>query len=50
MARFPEAEARLLQKQICMKCGASNSIRTIRCRRCKSKELRKKAGASRGIK
>ena len=49
MVGFPEAEARLLQKQICMKCGASNSIRAIRCRRCKSKELRKKARAGRGV-
>ncbi len=38
------------RNQICMKCGTSNSIRAIRCRRCKSKELRKKAGASRGVK
>jgi large subunit ribosomal protein L40e len=50
MVRFPEAEARLLKKQICNKCGASNSIKAMRCRRCKSKELRKKIGASRGVK
>ncbi len=48
MARFPEAEARLLEKKICMKCGASNSIRATRCRRCGSKDLRIKAKESRG--
>jgi large subunit ribosomal protein L40e len=48
MARFPEAENRLLNKQICMKCGASNAPRAVRCRRCRSKELRVKARESRG--
>jgi large subunit ribosomal protein L40e len=48
MARFPEAERRLLEKKICMKCGAINSIRAIRCRRCRSKDLRVKAKESRG--
>jgi hypothetical protein len=27
MARFPEAEARLLHKKVCMKCYAGNAIR-----------------------
>ncbi|MCK5031000.1 MAG: 50S ribosomal protein L40e [Thermoplasmatales archaeon] len=49
MARFPEAEARLLNKRICMKCGASNASRAKRCRRCRSKELRIKAKEGRGV-
>ncbi len=43
MARFPEAEARLLVKKICMDCYARNSIRATQCRKCGSKELRLKA-------
>lgn len=49
MARFPEAEQRLLNKKICMKCGASNAIRARRCRRCRSNELRVKAKEGRGV-
>ena len=49
MARFPEAEGRLLNKKICMKCGASNAPRARRCRRCRSKELRVKAKEGRGV-
>ncbi|MFW6121832.1 MAG: 50S ribosomal protein L40e [Petrotogales bacterium] len=49
MARFPEAIERLLNKKICMKCGASNAPRAVRCRRCRSKELRVKARESRGL-
>jgi len=49
MARFPEAEARLLNKKICMKCGASNASRAKRCRKCRSKELRIKAKEGRGV-
>jgi large subunit ribosomal protein L40e len=48
MAKFPEAENRLLNKKICMKCGASNAARALRCRRCRSRELRPKAKESRG--
>ncbi|HDO19522.1 MAG TPA: 50S ribosomal protein L40e [Thermoplasmatales archaeon] len=48
MTRFPVAEARLLAKKVCMKCGALNSIRAERCRRCRSKDLRPKAKESRG--
>lgn len=48
MAKFPEAENRLLIKKVCMKCGATNAIRAKRCRRCMSKELRVKAKESRG--
>ena len=49
MARFQEAEERLLHKKICMKCGASNAVKALRCRRCRSKELRIKAKEGRGV-
>jgi len=49
MARFPEAEERLLNKKVCMKCGAINAPRAKRCRRCRSKELRVKAKEGRGV-
>jgi len=48
MAKFLEAENRLLNKKICMKCGARNAPKAKRCRRCRSKELRVKAKESRG--
>ena len=47
MARFPEAEKRLLLKMICMNCYARNAIRATRCRKCRSKELRPKAKEAR---
>ncbi|HLB67771.1 MAG TPA: 50S ribosomal protein L40e [Thermoplasmata archaeon] len=47
MARFPEAERRLLHKMICMKCYARNAPRATRCRKCRSKELRPKAKEAR---
>jgi len=43
MASFPEAEARLLDKMICMRCNARNPQRADTCRRCGSKKLRAKA-------
>lgn len=43
MARFPEAEARLLNKLICMSCNARNPIGADKCRRCGSKRLRAKS-------
>ncbi len=43
MAKFPEAEARLLNKLICMKCGARNAPKAERCRKCNSKDLRPKS-------
>lgn len=49
MAKFPEAEKRLLNKKICMNCGASNAPLAKRCRRCRSKNLRIKAKESRGV-
>ncbi|MDP6155942.1 MAG: 50S ribosomal protein L40e [Candidatus Thermoplasmatota archaeon] len=48
MARFKEAEERLLNKKICMSCNARNSPRATRCRKCNYKGLRPKAKMSRG--
>jgi len=48
MARFPEAEARLLNMKICLACNARNPIRATRCRRCGNKYLRPKARERRG--
>lgn len=48
MARFPEAESRLLHKMICMKCNARNAIKAKRCRKCGYTGLRPKAKESRG--
>ncbi|MEC7508328.1 MAG: 50S ribosomal protein L40e [Candidatus Thermoplasmatota archaeon] len=42
MARFPEAEARLLHRKICMRCNARNAVRAVRCRKCGYKGLRPK--------
>ncbi|MDD3407340.1 MAG: 50S ribosomal protein L40e [Methanomicrobium sp.] len=42
MARFPEAEARLLDVQVCMKCNARNAKRATACRKCGSDNLRPK--------
>ncbi|MCK4757772.1 MAG: 50S ribosomal protein L40e [Thermoplasmata archaeon] len=47
MARFPEAEARLLNKKICMKCHASNPVKATKCRKCGYAKLRPKAKESR---
>ncbi|PSG97946.1 50S ribosomal protein L40e [Thermoplasmatales archaeon SW_10_69_26] len=49
MARFPEAEDRLLNKQICMKCDARNAPRATSCRKCNAKQLRPKAIETRGV-
>jgi len=48
MARFPEAESRILVKKICMRCYARNAIRASRCRKCGYTGLRVKARESRG--
>lgn len=48
MARFPEAEKRLLSAKICMKCNARNPVRATECRKCGYHKLRQKAKASRG--
>ena len=42
MARFPEAESRLLNVKICMRCNARNAIRATSCRKCAYKNLRPK--------
>jgi len=43
MVRFPEADARLFNKKICMRCNARNPIKAKRCRKCGYDKLRKKA-------
>ncbi|ABD42562.1 LSU ribosomal protein L40E [Methanospirillum hungatei JF-1] len=42
MARFPEAEARLLNVKICMHCNARNPVRAVSCRKCGYVHLRPK--------
>jgi len=48
MARFPEAEARLLNVKICMRCNARNPIKARVCRKCGYKGLRPKSKERRG--
>ncbi|WP_421909475.1 50S ribosomal protein L40e [Methanolacinia petrolearia] len=48
MARFAEAEARLLNVKICMKCNARNPIRATKCRKCGCSELRPKSKERKG--
>ncbi|MFB6170161.1 MAG: 50S ribosomal protein L40e [Haloarculaceae archaeon] len=43
MPTFEEAEARTLDKLICMRCNARNPPRAERCRKCSYKNLRPKA-------
>ncbi len=43
MANFDEAEARTLDKLICMRCNARNPERAERCRKCGYANLRPKA-------
>lgn len=43
MARFEEAEARILHKMICMRCNARNPMRADQCRKCGYGKLRQKA-------
>jgi|TARA_B110000881_G_C18549535_1_gene503245 large subunit ribosomal protein L40e len=49
MARFPEAEVRLLHRKICMRCNARNAVRAVACRRCSYKGLRPKNIERKGI-
>ncbi len=49
MARFPEAEARMLRRKICMKCNARNAIRAVKCRKCNYKGLRHKNIERKGV-
>ncbi|WMW21376.1 MULTISPECIES: 50S ribosomal protein L40e [Methanolobus] len=48
MARFPEAENRILIKKICMDCNARNAVRATRCRKCGGKALRMKSKEAKG--
>jgi len=43
MARFPEAEARMFNKKVCMQCNAINAWKAVKCRKCNYKGLRAKA-------
>jgi len=43
MARFDQAEARILEKSICMRCNARNPRRADSCRKCGYDKLRPKA-------
>ena len=43
MASFDEAEKRLLDKLICMRCNARNPVRAETCRKCGYHHLRPKA-------
>ena len=48
--RFPEAEARLLKKWICMKCSATHRGTKVRvCRKCGYTGLRWKAAERRKV-
>ena len=48
--RFPEAEKRLLDKWICMKCSATHRGTKVRmCRKCGYSGLRKKAAERRSV-
>ena len=48
--RFPEAEARLLKKWICMKCSATHRGTKVRvCRKCGYTGLRLKAAERRKV-
>jgi len=48
MARFPEAEARMFNKKVCMQCNAINAWKAVKCRKCNYKGLRPKAKEQRG--
>jgi large subunit ribosomal protein L40e len=47
MARFKEADARLLNKMICMNCYARNAPKATRCRKCGYDHMRQKSKESR---
>jgi large subunit ribosomal protein L40e len=49
MANDQEIEARILDKQICMRCNARNPPRADRCRKCGYKNLRRKAKERRAV-
>ena len=47
MARFKEAEHRLLAKSVCMNCYATNLSKATKCRKCGYNNRRPKAKESR---
>lgn len=47
-ARFPEAEARLFNVKICMRCNARNPIKAETCRKCGYRGLRPKSRERKG--
>ena len=47
MARFKEADDRLLNKKVCLSCYARNAVKATRCRKCGYTSLRMKAKESR---
>lgn len=49
MARFKEAEERLLNKSVCMSCYATNAPKATNCRKCGHSKLRAKAKESRKV-
>ncbi|MFC5971949.1 50S ribosomal protein L40e [Halomarina salina] len=49
MASFEEAENRMLNKMICMRCNARNSPEANKCRKCGYKNLRPKAKERRAV-
>lgn len=48
MTKFPEADARIINKKICMNCNARNALKALRCRKCGYTGLRMKSRESRG--
>ena len=48
MARFEEAENRLFNIKVCLKCNALNPVGANTCRKCGYKGLRLKAKEARG--
>ncbi|MCS7120988.1 MAG: 50S ribosomal protein L40e [Archaeoglobaceae archaeon] len=50
MARFPEAEARLFNVKICMRCNARNAWKAKVCRKCGYRGLRPKSREMKGKK
>ena len=43
MARFPEAEARMFNKKVCMQCNAINAWKAEKCRKCNYNKKESKA-------
>lgn len=47
MTKFPEADARIINKKICMHCHVRNPPKAKRCRKCGYDGLRVKSRESR---